>query len=202
MAMKLYEVWIKSVSPMLQHRFSENAEVESGKQTRRVQVKRGTPREEAEKVAHRDKSGEFYFPGSGIMRALREAGGSHKQKGSRKSLKYLVPAAVIVLEENMPLFVAPPNGVKSKPTRITEFEVDSRPVRIRATGGTIMRHRPRLDEWAACFTLRINDDVMDADTIQQLLTESGLQQGLGDFRPSSGGPFGTFSVVSWKEINK
>lgn len=204
--LRLFEVWIQGTAPMLQHRFSEDAEVSSGKGTRRVQINKETPREQAEKVCYRETngngqtSGALYFPGASISRAMREAGSAHKQKGSRKSIKYIVPAAAIVVEDAMPLFVAPPSKTHPKPKRVKDFEVDSRRVVIPSTKGAIMRHRPRLDEWASRFTLRINEDVLDEETIKMLLDESGLQQGLGDFRPSCGGPFGTFTVVSWKEI--
>ena len=42
------EVEVVGVTPLLQHRWSESAEGESGKSTRTVLVVRGTPREEAE----------------------------------------------------------------------------------------------------------------------------------------------------------
>jgi hypothetical protein len=206
--LRLFEAWIHGTAPMLQHRFSEDAEASSGKSTRRVQLANESPRDQAEKACYREVNGEnadgpegpLYFPGAAVARVMREAGSAHKQKGSRKSIKYIVPAAAIVVEAAMPLFKGPPNGKRKEPERITDFEVDSRPVVIPSTKGRIMRHRPRLDEWAARFTLRINEDVLDVDTIKMLLDEGGMQQGLGDFRPSCGGPFGTFSVVSWKEI--
>jgi len=188
--MKLIGVKIKGVTSLLQNRFNENAEVP--KETRTVLILRGTPREEAEKVTYRDKQGRFYFPGSAISRMLREVASNHKLKGSRKSAKYVVPAAVLVMDDALTIC----NG-DGKPA--VDFEVDSRPVVIPATKGRIMRHRPRFDVWSASFTVRINDLILPVDFIHKLLTEGGEQHGIGDFRPEKGGPFGTFQVIEWRE---
>lgn len=189
---KTFEVTIVGTSPMLQHRFDEGTE-QSGK-TRTVIQDHGTPREQAEKVVYRDVKG-FYFPGSWIAGTIREVAGNHKLKGSRKSAKYVTPAAVRVVEIAIPLR----NGDGSL---IKDFEVDSRPVTIPATKGRIMRHRPRFDCWSAKFNLAINDTLLPEDFVQKLLTEAGEQQGIGDFRPGTRGPFGCFRVTSWKRASR
>lgn len=187
---KTYTITIKGTTALLQHRFAEQNEVE--KKTRRVEIKTEDPRDVAERAAYRLPDGQLYIPGAAISRLLREAGGGHKQRGSRKSLKYVVPSATLVLDDAIPLFSAEGEAA-------TTFEVDSRPVVIPATKGRIMRHRPRLNSWSATFTLRINDDLINPDTVQQLLTEGGQQLGVGDFRPEKGGPFGCFNVTLFIE---
>lgn len=187
------QVEIKGTSPYLQHRFSEQAEVSGAKGTRRVNIAEETRREAAERVCYRDKEGYLYHPSAGVARLLREAGSAHKQKGSRKSVKWIVPAAVRMATDTLAVY-------DGEGERAIEFEVDSRPVTIPATKGRIMRHRPRLDSWAMRFQLVINEDVLSAEVIHQLLVEGGQQIGLGDFRPEKGGPFGTFQVVLWEEV--
>ena len=188
--MKTVLVKIMGVTPILQHKFDESAE--QGKQTRNVVQNHGSPREQAEKVCM--KSGHtFYFPGTWIASTIREAGGSHKLRGSRKSAKYVVPAAVRVQEIEITILDA-----DGKPA--SNFEVDSRPVMIPATKGRIMRHRPRFDTWQAVFTLLINDNLLPEEFVHQLLNEAGEQQGIGDFRPATKGPFGCFRVVEWKPL--
>lgn len=189
--MKTFTVSVAGVTPLLQHRFTE--ESEQDRATRKVLVCRGTPREEASKVAYLDGKGQFYLPGAAISRLLREAGGNHKLKGSRRSAKFVVPAAVLVLEDAITLC----NGDGKTP--VASFEVDSRPVTIPATKGRIMRHRPRFDCWSMSFNLRINDLLLPPDFIHQLLVEGGQQIGVGDFRPEKGGPFGTFHLTRWVE---
>lgn len=185
---------IKGTTALLQHRFGETAEGDGGKATRNVLVIRGTPREEAERVAYRTSSGECYFPGAAIGRLIREAGSNHKLKGTRKSAKYVVPAAVLVMDDA--ILLRDEDGKTLK-----DFEVDSRPVTIPATKGRVMRHRPRFDKWFATVTIRINESLLPVDFIHQLMNEGGQQLGVGDFRPEKGGPFGTFSVTRW-EVTK
>jgi hypothetical protein len=194
--MRLVDVWIEGTASLLQHRFAEAAEAESRKGTRRVHLVEESPRIVAERAAYREPTGELYVPGAALARLLREAGGSHKQRGSRKSLRYVVPAGVLVVEDAVPLFAI------DRTKRIAEFEVDARPVTIPATKGRIMRFRPRIDAWAAHFHLRVNEDVLSPPTVRQLLVEGGQQLGLGDYRPERGGPFGTFAVVAWCEAEQ
>jgi hypothetical protein len=186
--MQSYLVVIEGISALLQHRFSDAEATEEN--TRRVHVKKQDPRQAAEKAAYRNEAGELYIPGTAVARMLREAGASHKQRGSRKSLKYVVPAAVLVVEEQIVLRDAEGKSLK-------KFEIDSRPVVIPSTKGRIMRHRPRLNAWHAEFTLEIKEDLMDPSLIHQLLAEGGLQLGLLDFRPEKGGSFGRFQITSW-----
>lgn len=192
--MKTFIVTIKGSTPLLQNRFQESAELPGA--TRAVLVNRGTPREEATKSAYILTDGRHYFPGAAIGRLLREAGSNHKLKGTRKSAKFVVPAAVLVLDDAIILT----NGDGKTP--ITHFEVDSRPVVIPATKGRIMKHRPRHDCWSATFNVRVNDMILPVDFVQRLLTEGGQQIGIGDYRPEKGGPFGTFNITEWKEAGR
>lgn len=189
--MAVFVANISGLTPMLMHRWAEASESEES--TRAVHVQRRDPRTEAEKVVYRRPDGGIYFPGAAIARMLREAGGSHKQRGSRKSLKFVIPAAVIVQDDEIPLLDVDGNIIKT-------FEVDSRPVTIPATKGRIMRHRPRFNAWGAEIDIGIDTGMIDSDTVMQLLAEGGTRLGIGDFRPEKGGPFGRFSVVGWAEL--
>jgi hypothetical protein len=190
--MKTFIATIEGTTPMLQNRFDETAEMADAN-SRKVHIRKEDPREVAERAAHRNADGHLFFPGAAIARLLREAGSAHKQRGSRKSLRYIIPAAILVQEEKIIL-----RDSFGEP--ITDFEVDSRSVVIPSTKGRIMRHRPRLNSWACEFTLEIDDDTIDPVLAHQLLVEGGSKIGLGDFRPEKGGPFGRFHVVAWSEL--
>ncbi len=170
-------------------RFTDNQE--SPKSTRKMLVKRGTPREEAEKLLYRDDQGKFFFPSVCVERMIRAVAGNHKLKGSRKSARYVVPAAVRVVEDIITIL----NGDGKSPA--SSWEVDSRPVVIQSTKGRVMRHRPRFDNWSVCFTLTVNDDLLEETFIHELIEEAGQQNGLGDFRIERGGRFGAFQIVEW-----
>lgn len=191
--MAIFVASIVGTTALLMRRWAEESEVEET--TRAIHIKRRDPREEATKVAYQRADGTLYFPGSAIARMLREAGGSHKQRGSRKSLKFVIPAAVIVLDDDFTLCDGDGNP-------LTTFEVDSRPVVIPSTKGRIMRHRPRLNSWAAEINLDVDQTMIEPEVVHQLLEESGKRLGLGDYRPERGGPFGRFSVIRWAEMTK
>lgn len=182
---------IESLSAMLQHRFGDAEEMDAA--SRKVHIKTKDPRAEAEKCVYRNETGHLYVPGAAIARSLREAGAAHKQRGSRKSLKYVIPAAILIPEEQVILR-------DSEGNPLTEFEVDSRPVVIPATKGRIMRHRPRINKYWAEFHIEIDEDMLEPALIHQLLIEAGLKCGLLDYRPERGGPFGRFAVVSWQVL--
>ena len=189
--MKRIEVEIRGTSPLLIKRFGDAEQVE--KTTRRVRVQENyDPRIEATKNAYIAPDGTFFFSSFAISNAMGNAGSSHKQRGSRKTLRYVVPSAVRMESDTVTIL----NG-DGGPAK--DFEVDSRPVTIPATKGRVMRHRPRWNCWSAKFTLLINDDMLDPQTAHQLLNEAGQGIGIGDFRPEKRGPFGTFLVVKFAE---
>ena len=97
---KFVDVTIKGTRPMLMHKFSDAAAeaVTTGK-TRKNNKKNQTPREQAFEVAYFNPAKELVFPSAAVLKLLTEMGSYHKQKSSRKSLKYIVPAAVLMMDE-------------------------------------------------------------------------------------------------------
>lgn len=187
--MKRVNVEIRGITPLLVHRFTEQAE--QTKRTRRTEIKTVDPREEATRNAYIASDGTYYFNAFSITGAMGNAGASHKSIGSRKTLRFIVPSAVRLTCDTITIL----NG--SGPAK--SFEVDSRPVTIPATKGRVMRHRPRFDQWGAEFALLIDDDLLSIETAHQLLQEAGQSIGIGDYRPEKRGPFGTFRVVKFEE---
>lgn len=187
-------VKVAGVTPLLQHRFSDQDAVNGNKASRPQMVQHLTPREEADAVVYRSPDGSFYIPGTWFFGTMCNAGANHKLRGTRKSARFVVPAAVRVTEIDIPLLNGDGHSLAQ------DFEVDSRPVTIPATKGRIMRHRPRFDHWSAAFHIVLNDALLPEDLTQQLLTEAGQQIGIGDFRPEKRGPFGTFRVTEWTRL--
>ena len=187
--MATVSVTIEGISSLLQRGFS--AEFQNEDATRAQVVQHPAPRAAAEAVCYRDDEGFCYFPGTAIDRLLAEAGSNHKLKGSRRAVKWVVPAAVLMLNDR--IHIRTKDGKQR-----TDFEVDSRPVVIPSTKGRIMRHRPRWDQWTARFELEIDPAVLPVDVVHQLLEEGGRRVGIGDFRPEKRGPFGRFHILSWE----
>lgn len=189
--MKTIECEIRGTSPLLIHKFSEEAE--QSKATRRIKSQNRDPREEAQRNAYQAPDGTYYFSAFAIPGTIGNAGSGHKSTGSRKSLRWIVPSAVRMTVDAVTIL----NG--GGPART--FEVDSRPVTIPATKGRIMRHRPRFDNWGARFDLVVNDHLLSTEVVHQLLNEAGEGIGIGDFRPEKRGPFGTFRVTKFEEMS-
>jgi hypothetical protein len=191
MNMKTIEVEIRGNTPLLIHKFAEQAE--HGKATRRVMVDSMNPRDEATKNAYIAQDGTYYFNAFSIPATMANAGVNHKMRGSRKTLKFVVPSAVRIDTDTITIL-----GEDGKPAG--NFEVDGRPVTIPATKGRVMRYRPRFDKWGAKFRLILNDQMLSSEDAHRLLNEAGESMGIGDFRPEKRGPFGTFRVTSFREI--
>jgi hypothetical protein len=185
-------ITVEGVTSLLMHRATEES-LSGDTRTNSIGEKLD-PREIADKCVYRIGK-QLAVPGAAFARMAREAGGGHKAKGSRKSLKYIVPAAMIVLDDLCPLFL------KDRKTPLVDFEVDSRPVTIPATKGRIMRHRARANEWVAKVSILLNESVLNEAITRQLFVEGLAQIGIGDFRPEKGGPFGTSSIVEWEVSN-
>lgn len=184
------QVTIEGVTPLLMNRFTDEAEVAttSGHSPAFQGGGRGTPREQATRTAYRDaQTGELYIPGPNIFAALVEAGKFHRLGRNRVTTQKssLVPAGLLVPELLVSL------GAK-------DFEVDSRRVRIPATGGCVMRHRARVDCWKASFRIEVDETVFSSQFVRTLVDDAGKKIGLGDYRPATRGPFGRFVVSRWK----
>jgi len=187
----MIEAWVEGTRPVLVNRATEDDLM--GKTRQNTPGAEEEPRDIAERHVYRFKhNNQLCFPGEGFARMMREAGGSHKAKGQRKSLKYIVPAAVVVMDDLCGFFL------KDRKTPITEFEVDSRPVTIPATKGRVMRHRAKIMEWTCRVTLRINTVLLDEQMVRRLLSEGIETIGLGDKRPS----MGIGDVVLWQVLNR
>lgn len=195
--MMTVQATVEGTAAILLNRATEEALTGGGCGTRTNNAgEREDPRTIAAKAIYlMPKSKQIAFPGSAFARMTREAGSAHKAKGQRKSLKYIVPSAVIVLEELYGFYL------KDRKTPIVDFEVDARPVTIPSTKGRVMRYRARLNEWVLKATLRINEEILAESMVRQLFAEGAAQIGLGDYRPEKGGPFGVSQIVEWKVIS-
>lgn len=180
---------IRGLSPLILNRFTEDAEIAVSSGTR-VSIKANgeLPRDVAEKKLYKDsKTGALYIPGDMIFASIIAAGSFHKVQNRRLTTAKasLIPAGLMIVETICPL-------------KCKGWEVDSRSVVIPKTGGRIMAHRPRIDEWECSFSLDIDELMFNEKTARILVDDAGKKTGLGDFRPSRKGPFGRFSVIEWK----
>jgi hypothetical protein len=192
--MKSIHITIRGVTPLLHNRFTEAAEASVSNAGRRtLNGGKGTPREQAEPKCYRDHDGRFIIPGPNLFRAIIDAGKFNKSGKSKLTTQKssMIPSFCSV--ETLECLLTDHAGVPLK-----EFEVDSRAVVIPATGGRIMAHRPRFDEWQTSFVLSLDTDECDEQLMRRIIDDAGGKIGLGDFRPDRKGPFGKFQVNHWQ----
>lgn len=180
---------IEGIAPLLMNRFHEAAQQKASAGTSSTMAgKKGSPRDQAEPKVYVGANGKPVLPGTNFNAAVVEAGkfiksGKSKLTTTRSSL---VPAGLSILEVEAPITPS-------------KWEVDSRAVVIPSTGGRILCHRPRFDEWRVTFTLEVDESMFDESIVRELVDLAGQRIGLGDFRPQRRGSFGRFKVVSWRK---
>lgn len=180
--MKIVDVEIKGISPLLMHSCSgmEDKEFTEG-------LKRMSKEDYAEKVAYRMNTGNLMIPSRCLKACLINA--SSWYKFGRRSAKQVIAGCVQVRPLELDL------GVK-------DFEIDVRPVVIQGSG-RILRARPMLRDWKVKFELHYNESVIsDEDTLKTILEDAGLRIGLLDNRPQKYGENGCFIVTKFKVRKK
>lgn len=185
--MNTFKVVIKGVTPYMQHRM-DDLKLEAWEK------KRGPIHERpdvvhddavrAEYHCYRSADGPCYIPSDQIRGALIAAGSYVKAKvgGRSKSMKQIVAAMFMVSQEQIV---------------IPEYDaIDKRSAVNRNIKARVIVVRPRWNEWAAEFTLSVDEDSITIETIQQIIEYAGKYVGIGSFRPTNNGLFGRFDVVS------
>lgn len=178
------KIKIQGISPLLMCKCSPEALSSEG----RKKDKNQEPRDEAELYAYRlEKTGELYIPAECVYASIVRAGIYHKIGKNKVTTQKtsLIPAGIFILTETCNLSTK-------------KFEVDSRPVVVPATGGRIMRHRPRLDKWQTEFELDVDENMFSENEVRAFVDDAGSKCGLLAFRPACKGWFGRFKVTEWK----
>jgi hypothetical protein len=184
---------IKGITPLMMARFSQE-EYESKKD------KNELPRESAIKAAYINKEGVLYVPVNCLFASIIEAGKYHKSGKNKITTQKssLICGYVNMLDIELPLYIL---DNKDKKKYLKDFEVDTRDVVIPATGGRVMKHRPRMDEWMIDFSFEFDHKFFSEKEVRAFIDDAGIKCGLLSYRPSRKGIFGKFKVVKW-EIKK
>ena len=177
MSTKRITVTIQGKSALLMHAFP---------MTEIKGLEKKTPKEQAEFAAYRDDKGRLYFPAVNVGRSI-VAGATYSKGRGKGTLQKPVAACLLVSPERLDL------GTK-------DYQIDSRPVVIKATKGRILRHRPRIEDWRLSFEVEFDDELLSENQLRQCIDDAGSRVGIGDFRPECKGPFGRFNVVNWELV--
>jgi len=174
--MKKIKVKIEGVSPLLMNKFS----VSEVKSTRAKKVY--DPKEEAERKTYRDSKGNLCLPSIHFKSAMVKAGTDFKMVG-KKSYKEYCKSGIFI----------EPELIKLTPQ---EYTIHEEPVVI--ARARVMSWRPRFDKWSCEFEIEITDEMLNQNTIKDILESAGKYKGCGDHRPE----FGRFKVTDFKVSGK
>jgi len=186
---KRITVSIEGATPLLCNKFTDEAQEKatSGNTVSTV-GDRGTPREIAESKLYTDLDGNTCIPQPNILRCIIDAGKYFKAGKSKVTTQKssLIPSCVDI------------EGVSYKIEHTEPWTVDTRPVRIPATGGRILCHRPCFNDWKLTLEIILDTTVLSVKLLREIVDKAGRAIGLGDFRPDCKGPFGKFKVTLWE----
>ncbi len=182
-------VELEGVTPLLCNRFTDAAQQKatSGNTISTV-GDRGTPKEIAQSKLYLDLDDDPCIPQPNIFRAILDAGKYFKAGKSKVTTQKssLIPSCVDI------------EGVSFKIGHKEPWTIDTRPVRIPATGGRILAHRPCFHDWKLKFEIVLDTTVLGVKLMREIVDKCGRAIGLGDFRPDCKGPFGKFKVSLWE----
>lgn len=182
-------ITIEGVTPLICNKFTDAAAMSATTGTRSAAIgDKGSPMEQARQKLYTSADGErFTIPQPNLFRAIIDAGKFHKAGKSKVTTQKssIIPACVDLHGSEIDI-------IHNEP-----WQVDTRAVRIPSTGGRILAHRPRFDDWRLTFTVTLDTSVMSERTFRDILDDAGSKIGLGDFRPDCKGPFGKFKVTAW-----
>lgn len=188
--MKEIKIQIKGTTPLLCNNFTDMAQITATTGNKSaMKGDKGSPRTQAEQKLYIGNDGKPMIPQPNMFRCLIDAGKFFKSGKSKVTTikSSLIPACVEIESVEIPIIYDEP------------WEVDTRAVRVPATGGRILCYRPKFNDWSLRFTIRLDDDVMTSELLREILDAAGKRIDLGDFRPDCKGPFGKFVVTHWEE---
>jgi hypothetical protein len=147
---------------------------------------------------HWTKDGNMFIPAIALKnsivygakyRPMKIQGGGGKQYGPKFVAGFQVIEDMVLPEVNrdnirmLRLYVPADGKAKSK-------------------GPRVWRHFPVADEWWGIMRARILDEQITREIFERALTMAGMFDGMGVFRPSSGGNFGWYGWedLKWSQV--
>lgn len=185
------DIKIEGTTPLLMNRFTEEAQQKATSGAGSSVVgDHGSGKEQAEKKLY-THDGVIGIPQPNLFRCIIDAGKYFKNGRSKVTTQKssIIPSCVEIEGLFLPL------------EHSEDWQVDTRPVRIPATGGRILTHRPMFEKWALAFEVQLDTELMSEKFFRQIVDAAGKRIGLGDFRPDTKGPFGKFVVIQWDRKN-
>ena len=186
MPIKTINITIEGRTPLLCNRFP----TEQKEDTSATQNDVLSPKDEAFNSLYITDNNDWYIPGSNILRCMIDAGKYFSGPKNTKLTtgKSSVISGAVMVNTDVCIIDDGDEG----------WSIDKRAVRIPTTGGRVLKHRARFDNWKLSFELELDSSIITMKTFRELVEAAGSRIGLGDFRPDTKGPFGRFRIAEWK----
>ena len=186
------KISIQGVTPLICNKFTDAAALSasSGTRSSAVGADRGTPISIATSKLYIGLGGNVMIPQPNILRCIVDGGLFHKAGKSK----------ITTLKGSMLYSCFDIEGAEIPIIHSQPWKVDTRAVRIPSTGGRILAHRPMFDDWRLDFVAHLDTSILAERLLRDIVDDAGKRIGLGDFRPSTKGPYGRFNVVHWEEV--
>lgn len=181
---KTISFWIRGVSPLIQHAWSEKAKAQlrmTAAERKKQPKTNRTPEEDARKAMYVMPDGSPAFPMLAFKASLISA--AHKDLGIEKTL---VRKALFLPPEPYA------NGLLAK-LHASDPEIREDIVRV-GNNQTDLRYRPQFDDWSVNVILQIDTDLLNEQDIVNLVNRAGFSVGVCEWRPEKGGEYGRFEI--------
>ena len=193
--MKVIDLELTGVTPMLQHRMSDETLmglILGSKVAPKPSKAPESLRDIAEAAVYRLSNGKCAIPTEYVRQAFIGASADFRQKSSsRKSIKGIAGAVLRPTEECVPIL-----GADDEP--VDTFELDVRRG-VNHQRGAVGVVRPRFENWKVRMTVEVDDDLVAPAVVHDVLNAAGRKVGLGSFRVANRGFFGQFRVTKFDE---
>lgn len=197
-----FNVWIVGRTPLITHAWSEKARREMlGKQLKATKGGREIRDPQAEFISSLYDLGDgtYGFPATGVKKSFLSA--AHKDKGIAR---VAVLSSLWIDAEMVRCRPALAGAVCDMPlVRIYSGAPEMREDMVKIGSGlnkvANLAYRGQFRFWAMNLKGRFSSAVLTPEAIAMLIQESGSSDGLGEWRNSRGGVFGSFSLATETE---
>lgn len=182
-----YDITIKGIAPLLQHRFSEESLTGTSKVGSNIKNPNAEQKREiASNFLYLDNKKQVVVPSNMIEAAMIASATEFRLAGAgKKTYKEMAKSSMFVFPELIPL-------------KDQKWEVDGRAVVNSNTKGRSMSYRPRFEKWELSFTLDVTDPRADNEAIKGILETAGLRKGIGAYHPK----FGRFEISKFTPVKE
>lgn len=197
-----FGVWIVGDTPLITHAWSEKARREMlQKQVKATKSGREARDPQADFVSSLYEMGKdtYGFPAMGIKNCFMSA--AHKDKGLARSS---VLASLWLDADMSRVRPALAGAICDMPlVRIWGSKPEMREDMVKIGSGlnkvASLAYRAQFSTWACRITGRINPATLTVEALAFIIQESGLSEGIGEWRNSKKGYFGAFHLASQAE---